>query len=236
MNLLDVKEICAGYGKSRVLDGLSLEVGEGEAVSILGRNGSGRSTLLKTIMGALPSSSGSISFDGGALSGCRPFDVVRKGIAYVPEERLAFKNLTVEENLVLGQQPARPGSTRWTIAQMYDYFPRLRERRNTLAGYLSGGEQQMLTIARSLLTNPRLILIDEPTEGLAPQIVEVVMKVILDIRRHGVAVILVEQKLTIALKIVQRVLIMAHGAIVYNGTPEAFSADSSIRHKWLEVS
>jgi branched-chain amino acid transport system ATP-binding protein len=187
-------------------------------------------------MGAVPPSAGSILLEGEDISGRKPFEIVRRGIAYVPEERLPFSNLTVDENLILGHHLSKSKRDQWTFAQMYDYFPRLRERQHTLARNLSGGEQQMLTIARSLLTNPKLILIDEPTEGLAPKIVEVVMNVIVDIRKRGVSVVLVEQKLTIALRVVERVLVVGHGAIVFQGTPAQFSANEDVRRKWLEVS
>ncbi len=234
--MLEVAGLCAGYGESQILQDFSFRIGKGEAISILGRNGSGRSTLLKAIMGLLPPKSGSVMMDGESIAGAKPFQIVRRGIAYVPEERLAFTNLTVEENLLLGCQPPGDSPAAWTIEQMYAYFPRLAERRDTLARHLSGGEQQMLTMARSLLTNPKLILIDEPTEGLAPKIVEVVMNVIVDIQRRGIAVILVEQKLTIALKVVQRVIVVGHGTVVFEGTPAEFSNDGEIKRKWLEVS
>jgi branched-chain amino acid transport system ATP-binding protein len=234
--MLEISSLYAGYGKSQVLQDLSMQVAQGEAVSILGRNGSGRSTLLKAIMGSVPPTSGSISLDGKSIFGRKPYEIVRQGIAYVPEERLTFSNLTVEENLVLGHHLSGSSRDQWTFEQMYDYFPRLRERQHTLARNLSGGEQQMLTIARSLLTNPKLILIDEPTEGLAPKIVEVVMNVIIDIQKRGVSVVLVEQKLTIALRIVERVLVVGHGAIVFEGSPRQFSANDDVRRKWLEVS
>jgi branched-chain amino acid transport system ATP-binding protein len=185
MKLLEVKGLHAHYGKSHILHGIDLEVPEASVVSLLGRNGSGRSTLLKAIMGLVPPSGGTVRLDGVQLAGQRPFDICRQGIGYVPEERLVFPNLTVEENLTMGVQKGASGAHRWSVEEMYDYFPRLKERRAIRAGYLSGGEQQMLTICRSLLGNPRVMLIDEPTEGLAPKIVEVVMEVILDIGRRG---------------------------------------------------
>ncbi|WP_102960526.1 ABC transporter ATP-binding protein [Mangrovicella endophytica] len=235
MSLLEVKGFHAHYGKSHILHGIDMEVPEAAIVSLLGRNGSGRSTLLKAMMGLVPPTAGTVTLDGWQLCGRRPFDICRKGIGYVPEERLIFPNLTVEENLAMGVQKGAPGAHRWSVAEMYDYFPRLKERRAIRAGYLSGGEQQMLTICRSLLGNPRVLLIDEPTEGLAPKIVEVVMEVILDIGRRGVAVVLVEQKLTIALKVAREVMVMGHGELVFRGTPEDLAEKPDIRRRWLEV-
>ncbi len=235
MTFLQVDGIHVYYGKSHILQGVSLVAGQGEIVSVLGRNGSGRSTTLKSIMGLVPPSSGKVHLLGEDLTGRRPFAIVRSGIAYVPEDRLIFDNLTTQENLVIGQQPGRPEAPKWTIREMYDYFPRLGERRNQKAGTLSGGEKQMLTICRSLLGNPMLILIDEPTEGLAPQAVDVVMGIILGIRKRGVTVMLVEQKLTIALDISDRVLVMGHGKIVFEGTPKDIKEDERIRKEWLEV-
>lgn len=235
MSLLEVRGLHAHYGKSHILHGIDMEVPEAAIVALLGRNGSGRSTLLKAMMGLVPPTAGQVTLDGRPLAGMRPYDICRHGIGYVPEERLVFPNLTVEENLAMGGQKGAPGAHRWTVEEMYDYFPRLRERRGIRAGYLSGGEQQMLTICRSLLGNPRLLLIDEPTEGLAPRIVEVVMDVILDIGRRGVAVVLVEQKLTIALRIAERVMVMGHGELVFHGTPAELEAAPDVRRSWLEV-
>lgn len=235
MSLLSVQGLHAHYGKSHILHGIDMDVPEGAIVSLLGRNGSGRSTLLKAMMGLVRPTAGTVMLDGRPLAGLRPFDICRYGIGYVPEERLVFPNLTVEENLAMGVQKGAAGAHRWSIAEMYDYFPRLHERRGIRAGYLSGGEQQMLTICRSLLGNPRILLIDEPTEGLAPRIVEVVMEVILDIGRRGVAVVLVEQKLTIALKVAQQVMVMGHGELVFRGTPKALESAPDVRRNWLEV-
>jgi len=233
--LLQVEGLHAHYGKSHILHGVDFAIPEAGIVSLLGRNGSGRSTTLKAIMGLVPPSAGSIRLAGEELAGRRPYDIARRGVGYVPEERLIFPNLTVQENLEMGVQPARAGSAHWTVADMYAYFPRLTERRDTKAGNLSGGEKQMLTICRSLLGNPRVLLVDEPTEGLAPKIVEVVMEVLLDVQRRGVAVLLVEQKLTIALKCSQRLFVMGHGNIVFTGTPDEFRASPDVRREWLEV-
>jgi branched-chain amino acid transport system ATP-binding protein len=233
--LLEVEDLHAHYDKSHILHGVHLTIGAGEIVSLLGRNGSGRSTTLKTIMGLVRPSAGIVRLDGVDLAGGRAFRIARAGLAYVPEEREIFANLTVDENMRIGMQAARPGAPTWTPDQMYGYFPHLRERRNTQAGMLSGGEQQMLTICRSLLGNPRVILVDEPTEGLAPRIVEVVTEVIRDICRQGVAVLLVEQKLTIALRVAARVYVMGHGQIVFEGTPASLRNAPEVRRNWLEV-
>ena len=203
--LLTLADVHAHYGKSHILHGVSFEVAANEVVSLLGRNGSGRSTTMKAIMGLVPPSAGQIRLQQRDITGARPYAICRAGIAYVPEEREVFANLTVDENLRMGEQPAAAGATRWTVDDMFAYFPRLKERRNTKAGSLSGGEQQMLTICRSLLGNPQVILIDEPTEGLAPRIVAAVGECIRDMHRKGVSVVLVEQKLAIALKVSTRV-------------------------------
>ena len=233
--LLSVQQLHAHYGKSHILHGVSFEVRRNEVISLLGRNGSGRSTTLKALMGLVPPTSGSVRLQGRELSGQRPYTVCRAGLGYVPEEREVFANLTVDENLRMGEQPTVNGSVRWTIEQMFDYFPRLKERRNTKAGSLSGGEQQMLTICRSLLGNPQVLLIDEPTEGLAPKIVTAVGECIQDMHRRGVSVVLVEQKLAIALKVSSRVCVMGHGRIVFEGTPQALMADEQLLADWLAV-
>ena len=233
--LLSVRGLHAHYGKSHILRGVDFEVGHGQVLSLLGRNGSGRSTTLKALMGLVPPSAGQVLFDGAELAGLPPYAIARRGMAYVPEEREVFANLSVEENLIMGMQAARKGIARWSVERMFDYFPRLKERRNTLAGNLSGGEQQMLTICRSLLGNPRLIMIDEPTEGLAPKIVEVVGEAIQDIHRHGVSVILVEQKLTIAMRISTDVCLLGHGHVVFSGTPAELTERPQLLKDWLAV-
>ncbi|WP_459615584.1 ABC transporter ATP-binding protein [Bordetella sp. 2513F-2] len=233
--LLSVENLHAHYGKSHVLHGVDLQVRRDEVVSLVGRNGSGRSTTLKTIMGLVAPTSGHVRLLGRDLAGARPYAICRAGVAYVPEEREVFANLSVDENLRMGEQPPVPGAHRWTVEEMFDYFPRLKERRGTKAGSLSGGEQQMLTICRSLLGNPLVMLIDEPTEGLAPRIVAQVGECIQDMHRKGVSVVLVEQKLTIALKVSTRVCVMGHGRIVFEGRPDELGSNESVVSQWLAV-
>lgn len=233
--LLAVRNLHAHYGKSHILHGVNLEVARNEVLSLLGRNGSGRSTTLKAVMGLVTPTAGSIRLGGRELAGARPHAVCRAGIGYVPEEREVFANLTVDENLRMGEQAGAAGAHRWTVDQMFDYFPRLKERRNTKAGSMSGGEQQMLTICRSLLGNPLLMLIDEPTEGLAPKIVAQVGECIRDMHRKGVSVVLVEQKLAIALKVSTRVCVMGHGRIVFEGMPGELMSDAKLVSEWLAV-
>ncbi|MEK8045869.1 MAG: ABC transporter ATP-binding protein [Burkholderiales bacterium PBB6] len=231
--MLKLANVHAYYGKSHVLHGVSMSVGEGEIVSLLGRNGSGRSTTVKAIMG-LVDATGSVSFKGQELVGRKAFEIAHRGVGYVPENRDIFPKLTVHQNLLLGQKSgARKG--RWDFDDMYTMFPRLKERQHTEAGVLSGGEQQMLTLCRTLMGDPDLIMIDEPTEGLAPKIVELVGEYLRELKRRGISVLLVEQKLTIALEVSERCLVMGHGRIVFEGTPTALRADAYVRKEWLEV-
>jgi branched-chain amino acid transport system ATP-binding protein len=230
--MLTVSNLQAYYGKSHVLHGVDLSVGEGEIVSLLGRNGVGRSTTAKAIMG-LVDATGSVVFMGRELMGCKTYEIAHAGIGYVPENRDIFGQLTVHENLVLGLKGRKPG--RWSFDDMYALFPRLRERAQTQAGVLSGGEQQMLTLARTMMGEPRLVIIDEPTEGLAPKIVELVREFLHTLKEQGVSILLIEQKLTIAMEISQRVYVMGHGHMVFEGAPAELRANKLIRQEWLEL-
>ncbi|WP_457329795.1 ABC transporter ATP-binding protein [Rhizobacter sp. P5_C2] len=231
--MLKLDNLHAFYGKSHVLHGVTLDVKPGEIVSLLGRNGSGRSTTVKAIMG-LVDGKGSVRWGERELLGLKAFEIAHQGIGYVPENRDIFPKLTVHQNLLLGQKRGRP-QPRWSFDDMYAMFPRLKERQHTEAGVLSGGEQQMLTLCRTLMGDPDLIMIDEPTEGLAPKIVEQVAQYLNELKRRGVSVLLVEQKLTIALEISQRCYVMGHGRIVFEGTPTDLRGNAYIRKEWLEV-
>ena len=231
--LLQVKGLNAYYGKSHILHGVDMQVGKGEIVSLLGRNGSGRSTTVKAIMG-LVHGEGSVQFKGQEILGHHAFDIAHRGVGYVPENRDIFPKLTVHQNLMLGEKRGKV-KPRWTFDDMYKMFPRLKERQHTEAGVMSGGEQQMLTLCRTLMGDPDLIMIDEPTEGLAPKIVEQVAEYLKELQRRGLAVLLVEQKLTIALQISGRCYVMGHGRIVFEGTPTELRANNYIRKEWLEV-
>ena len=231
--MLNLTGVHAYYGKSHILHGVDMKVGEGEIVSLLGRNGSGRSTTVKTIMG-LVQGEGSVKFRDQEILGHQAFDIAHRGIGYVPENRDIFPKLTVHQNLQLGEKRGK-AKPRWSFDDMYRMFPRLKEREHTEAGVLSGGEQQMLTLCRTLMGDPDLIMIDEPTEGLAPKIVELVAEYLQELRRRGVSVLLVEQKLTIALEISQRCYVMGHGRIVFEGSPDDLKCNAYIRKEWLEV-
>ncbi len=231
--MLEVRDLHAFYGKSHILHGVRLTVGDGEIVSLLGRNGVGRSTTVKAIMGMVECR-GSVKFKGEELVGHKAYEIAHKGLGYVPESRDIFPTLTVSQNLLLGQKSSRH-SGRWTAEDVFELFPRLRERADTEAGFLSGGEQQMLTLCRTLMGDPELVMIDEPTEGLAPKIVEQVANLFREIRRRGVSILLVEQKLAIALDISERLYVMGHGAIVFEGTPRDVRENAAMRKEWLEV-
>ena len=231
--MLAVRDLHAYYGKSHILQGVSFDVGPGEIVSLLGRNGAGRSTTIKAIMGGV-ALTGSVRFRDEEIAGLRSHEIARKGLGYVPENRDIFPGLTVRENLILGMKRRR-ASGRFTFDDMFELFPVLGERAGVLGGVLSGGEQQMLTICRTLMGDPDLIMIDEPTEGLAPRMVELVAGLLARIAQRGISILLVEQKLTIALRISTRLYVMGHGRIVFEGSPEDLTANAAIRKEWLEV-
>ena len=243
--MLQIENLHAWYGNSHVLQGVAFNVQPGEIVALLGRNGSGRSTTAKAIMG-LVRWEGSMVWKGQSLRRRKPYEVAQAGIGYVPESRDVFPNLTVQQNLLLGQKGKSKDrdkdkdkdtgkGSHWTFEDMYRMFPLLKERQHTPAGVLSGGEQQMLALCRTLMGNPELVVIDEPTEGLAPQLVALVGKYLQALQARGVSVLLIEQKLAIALKVSSRALVMGHGSIVFDGTPVSLRANDAVRREWLEV-
>lgn len=233
--MLKVHDLHAYYGKSHILQGVNFEVGEGEIVALLGRNGVGRSTTCKAIMGEVPPT-GSVLFKGEETVGKKPYEIAQAGIGYVPENRDIFPGMTTRQNLILGLKPGqKDGEGRWSMEDMFDLFSNLRERADVEASVLSGGEKQMLTICRTLMGDPSVIMIDEPTEGLAPKIVQQVGELLERIAERGVSILLVEQKLTIAMRISSRVYVMGHGHIVFEGTPAELQADETVRKEWLEV-
>lgn len=231
--MLEVNNLNAFYGKSHILRGVTFNVKEGEIVSLLGRNGVGRSTTAKTIMGEV-APTGSIKFKGSEIAGLRSFEIAKLGLGYVPENRDIFPTLTVRQNLLLGMKGTTQ-SGRWTIEEMFKMFPNLAARADVHGGVLSGGEQQMLCMCRTLMGDPDMIMIDEPTEGLAPKVVEQVGNLLEEIAKRGVAILLIEQKLSIALRISHRVYVMGHGSIVYEGTPDSLMTADDVRSEWLEV-
>ena len=231
--MLEVRGLNAFYGKSQILRGVRLDVRQGEIVSLLGRNGVGRSTTIKAIMGMVQRE-GSVKFKGRETTGMKTYQIAHAGLGYVPENRDIFPTLTVRQNLLLGQKAARP-SGRWKADDMFEMFPRLKERADNQAGVLSGGEQQMLTLCRTLMGDPELVMIDEPTEGLAPRIVEQVARLFQEVRKRGISILLVEQKLAITLDISERLYVMGHGAIVFEGTAQDVRDNAAMRKEWLEV-
>jgi branched-chain amino acid transport system ATP-binding protein len=236
--MLQLHEVNTYYGKSHVLFDISLEIGQGEIVALLGRNGVGKTTTLRTIMGLTPAVSGSIKYNGVEMAYKKPHQIALAGIGFVPDERWIFPNLTLHQNLIMGIKPGQYGKEvreGWTIDRCYEYFPLLKARQSSKGGHLSGGEMQMLAIARTLMGNPELILVDEPTEGLAPLIVDVVGKVIREINDSGTTLLLVEQKLPFVMRLVRRIYIMSKGIIQWEGTPEVLKGQDEIRKKYLEV-
>jgi len=237
--LLEVKNLNTYYGSSHVLQDISFTVGEGELVALLGRNGMGKSTTLKTILGLVKPQSGRVIFEGKEISGLPPYKTARAGIGYVPEERRIFPGLSVLDNMLLGVKEGKigdPGDSQiWTVDRFFNHFPKLRERVNQQGRFLSGGEQQMLSIGRSLMGNPKLLLVDEPTEGLAPIMVQEVAKVLGQINKAGVSILLVEHNLKVALSLANRVYLMGKAHIGYEGTVEELRNNPEVRTKYLEV-
>ena len=235
--MLEVKDIHSYYGKSHILQGVSMTLNEGELVCLLGRNGVGKSTTLKSIMGLVRPSKGRIIFRGQELIGKRPYEIARLGVGYVPEDRRIFRSLTVHENLLMGVRDAKGTAKNggWTAERVYEKFPILKDRRDSKGGHLSGGEQQVLTVARTLMGNPKLILIDEPTEGLAPLIVKSVLEMLAAVRSSGVTVLMVEQNFKASIKVANRFYIMGKGQMVFEGGTEALLAAEEVRKNYLEV-
>ena len=233
--LLEMNEAHTYFGKSHILHGVSMEVEKGEIVTLVGRNGVGKSTTLKSIVGLAPPQRGSIRFKGQEIAGWRPHKICRLGVGYVPEERRIFPKLTVRQNLLVGMKPRQKVSKPWTIDRVYGFFSSLKQRDSQKAGNLSGGEQQMLTIGRTLMGNPEVILVDEPTEGLAPLLVDMVVKILQDINAEGVSILLVEHAMDVALGLASRAYVMSKGTIVFQGTSEELSADREVRKRYLEV-
>ena len=229
--ILDVQDIHGFYGKSHILQGVSLQIGEGETVTLLGRTGAGKSTTLKAIAGIVAPKNGRVTFNGTTISGLQPHRIASRGVCFVPEHRGIFRLLSVEENLRLGARKHSP----WQLDDLYRIFPRLKERRTNGGGQLSGGEQQMLAIGRALMNHPRLLMLDEPVEGLAPVIVEEIVAQLKLIREAGVAILLVEQNLEVCTQLADRHYIIEQGAIVYAGDNASFAADDSIKDRYLGV-
>jgi branched-chain amino acid transport system ATP-binding protein len=234
--LLEIKELNTYYEESHILQGVSLNVDHGEIVCLLGRNGVGKSTTLKSIIGLVEPRSGEVFFKGRNIARMPPYTIAKLGVGYVPEERRIFPTLTVRENLLMGTKPGQKGNgDGWTVEKVYQYFPALQARDKQKGGHLSGGEQQMLTIARTLMGNPEVLLIDEPTEGLGPLIVETVEKVIMDIHRQSIPILLVEQNMRVALRLAGRIYVISKGTIVFQGTCQELKDAHEIREKYLEV-
>jgi branched-chain amino acid transport system ATP-binding protein len=234
--VIEIRDLHTYRGLSYVLQGIDLDIPDGQCTVLLGRNGMGKTTLVQTVMGLLRPRGGTVRVDGTDVTGQAPFVIARRGVALVPQGRRLFGSLTVEENLTLGARaPRSANETLWTVDRVYELFPHLGQRRRNRGGQLSGGEQQMLAIGRALLTNPRLLLMDEPSEGLAPVIIERVAQVIADLRDQGLAIFLVEQNYDLAIRSADTVSVLATGAIVWRGTPENLNADAAAREAHLGV-
>jgi branched-chain amino acid transport system ATP-binding protein len=233
--LLSVRDVHAFYGRAHILHGIAFDLADGEVVALLGRNGAGKSTTMKAIMGLVPPTSGTVQFDGHSIAGREPFEIARLGLGYVPEERRIFSELTVMENLSVGERPARADAPRWTPQALFDIFPNLGRMKDRPGGQMSGGEQQMLTIARTLMGNPRLVLLDEPSEGLAPVIIEDMAKAIIRLKREGLTVLISEQNLHFAQLVAERAVVVEKGQVRFDGAMQTLAADAGIRAQYLAV-
>ena len=231
--MLKVDRLQSFYGRAQVLFDVTLEVGQGEVVALLGRNGAGKSTALKSIIGLVPPAAGTVTYDGADVTGADPHRICRLGLGYVPEERRIFTGLSVAENLEVGRQPPRPGVPEWTFERVYGLFPNLGEIRDRPGGRISGGEQQMLTIARTLMGNPATILLDEPSEGLAPKIVHEMARMISDLKAAGLTVLLAEQNMRFATRVADRVHVLETGRVRWQGTMAEFTADDGAQQAFL---
>lgn len=235
MPFLELNAVNTFYGRSHILFDVSLAIEKGEVVSLLGRNGAGKSTTFRSIIGLTPPASGEVTFKGERIGGLRAFRICRKGIGFVPEDRRCFPDLTVRENLEVAARREKDSAAPWTVDKVYTLFPRLKEREKNLGSQLSGGEQQMLTIARTLMTNPEVLLLDEPSEGLAPLIVALLAEMILEIRKEGVTVLLAEQNLHFCGKVSDRGYVIDKGSIRYEGKMADLLANEEIKEKYLAV-
>ena len=231
--MLSVKDLHAYYGRAHILQGVSLEARAGEVVALVGRNGAGKSTTLKAIMGLVPPARGEVAFGDARIDRLPPYRIARLGLGYVPEDRRIFAELTVWENLDVAAR--RTGNGRWSVERVFELFPKLAEISDRQGGFLSGGEQQMLTIARTLMGNPELLLLDEPSEGLAPLVVESLRQRIGDLKRNGLTILLAEQSVAFCLALADRVYVLEKGAVRYHGTADEFRADPSIQARYLEL-
>jgi branched-chain amino acid transport system ATP-binding protein len=232
---LQVAGLNAAYGRAHILFDVSLDVRAGEAVALIGRNGAGKSTTFRAILGQIANCSGAITFDGEDISRLAPHEIARRGLGYVPEDRRIFSDLTIAENLEVGRQPPRPGTPHWTLARLFEIFPNLREMGGRLGGRMSGGEQQMLTIARTLMGNPSLVLLDEPSEGLAPKIVEQMIEAIQAMKSEGLSLLVSEQNLHFARLVADRVAVIEKGSIRFVGTMAEFESRPDIRDAYLAL-